>query len=288
MKEKTKGNILIFLTALLWSFLGICDKSALSDGLVVAGAVSLFAFIVVRLCFIKRKFKFNKFTVVTGIVLALMNLTFFAANKMTTVTNTIVLQYSSPIFVLIINMVFFRYKPRRQQVGALTVCMGGMIIFFCGQLSAGNMLGNIIALSSGVFFAISFIFNAMPQSDPFSSTLINHFLTFLTGLVCFIFLKGSFVPSDTVTLAFTGIFISGFSSVCYSLGMEKTSALNANMIALSEVFMTPLWAHFIFHEAIGRFSLIGITLMLSSIIFESYFESKSAANILQNGFGGEK
>ncbi|MDD3174624.1 MAG: hypothetical protein PHF63_13350 [Herbinix sp.] len=47
---------------------------------------------------------------------------------------------------------------------------------------------------------------------------------------------------EIIFLIIVGIVLSGISSVLYTLGIKYTTALNVNMIALSEVFMAPLWA----------------------------------------------
>lgn len=277
MKTKTKGNLLILLTAFLWSFLGVTAKYVSTDGVLVTGITSFFAFIVIWLCYIKHKFQLNKITVFSGLALAGMNITFYMANKLTTVTNTIVLQYLSPVFVLIINILFLKYRPAKKQIGILLLCLVGMAVFFADQLSAGGTVGNILALISGLLFAVSFVLNAMPESDPSSSMLINHFVCFVFALVYF-FLSGRRpAAADMGILIFTGVFITGFSSALYSAGMKRTTALNANMIALSEVFMAPVWAFLLFHEKMSPLSLCGIVLIIGSIVMESYFEVKKDA-----------
>lgn len=274
LKTKTKGNLLIFLTAFFWSFLGVATKFTSTNGIIVTGVTSLCALILIRIFFIKHKLKLNKISICSGTILAGVNLTFFMANKLTTVTNTIVLQYSSPIFVLIISILFLKYKPAKKQIGILIFCMLGMAVFFSDQFTSGNMTGNILALISGILFAVSFILNAMPESDPSTSMIINHFVCFSFALVYALFSGQRPVTADIGIMIITGVFFSGFASIFYSLGMKMTTALNANMIALSEVFMAPLWALILFHENLGKLSLLGILMMISSIILESYLENK--------------
>lgn len=274
MKSRTKGNLLLLLTAFLWSFLGVTAKYVSTDGILAAGITSLAGLVVIRVCFIKHKLRINKLTVSAGLALAGMNITFYAANKLTTVTNTIVLQYLSPVFVLLINILFLKYKPDKKQIGILLLCMSGMVIFFVDQLTIGNILGNLLALLSGLLFAISFILNAMPENDPKSGMLMNHFTCFLFALLYAILAHKSPVPQDMGLLLLTGILITGFSSVFYAIGMKRTTALNANMIALSEVFMAPVWAFFLFHERLSPLSLFGIVIIICSIVMESYFEVK--------------
>lgn len=274
VNSKIKGNLLIFLTAFLWSFLGTITKYVSTGGILITGITSFAAFIVIRLCLIKHKLQINKITMITGVIMAGMNLMFFLANKLTTVTNTIVLQYSSPVFVLLLNILLLHYRPSKKQMAVLAVCMTGMIVFFSDQLSSGNMLGNVLALISGFLFAGTFFLNSMPENDPSSSMMIHHLVSFTFAFCYALLTHDRPVPGDIGLLVFTGIFMAGFPSVFYSLGMRFTSALNANMIALSEVFMAPIWALLIFHERMGRFSLLGIVMMLASIVYECVLENR--------------
>lgn len=276
MMNRTKGDLLLFGTAFLWSFIGISVKYVSINGILTAGITGAVAFVVVRLCFIRHKFRFDAVTVLSGVVTAGVNITFFLANKYTTVTNSIVLQYSSPIIVLLLNIVFFRYRPAKQQVASIVICMLGMLVFFNGQIGSGNMAGNLLALLSGFLFAVSFILNARPESDPSSSMMIAYLFSFVAAAAYFPFQRQLPSSGDIIVLICIGVLFTGFPSVLYSSGIKHTSALNASMITLSEVFLAPLWALLLYRESLGRFSVLGILLMLGAIIFESFWEKKTS------------
>ena len=266
------GNFLILGTAVLWSFLGIFIQAAGVHGLVSSGITSLVGAAVLVLCNRRHRFCLNRQTFLAGLITAGMNLTFFLANSYTTVTNAIVLQYCSPIFVLILNIVVCHYRPGRLQVLSLGGCMAGMAVFFLDQLSTGNLAGNLLALASGLLFAGSFFLNAKGEVDPISSSLLAFLLDAPVGLF-YMAASGGFPSLQSLgLLVLGGIFLRGLAGVLYSRGMRLTTALSANMIALSEVFLAPLWARLLFHEALGRYSALGIVLMVSGIVLECYSE----------------
>lgn len=271
--KRLKGNILIFATAFLWSFIGIATKLTVYHGMTVVGITSLMSIIVLLIYYRKHKFVWNKLTVFTGVVTALMNITFFMANKYTTVTNVIVLQYCSPIFVALYGILFLKKKVKHQQLIAIGVCMTGLLLFFAGQLKSGNIIGNLLALTSGILFAGTFILNTLPENNPTSASIVSHVICTIAGLGFTItYLKQPFDLFKIIFLIIVGIVLSGMSSVLYTLGIKYTTALNANMIALSEVFMALLWSFFIFKERLGTYAALGAALMIMSILFETYIE----------------
>ncbi len=273
---KQKGNLLIFTTAFLWSFLGILIKSVGVYCLVVSAVCSFFGAAVLYLCNRKHPFVFRGRTLLAGIVLAGMHLTFSLANTYTTVANAIVLQYCSPIFVLIFNMLLYACRPKRAQLLALAACISGMVVFFLDQLGSGNMRGNILALISGVLFAGGFLLTADERVDAMSATMLEFLLNVPAGMI-YMFVRQDFPDGrEWALLIAGGILMRGVAGICYSKGIAMTTALAANMVALSEVFMAPLWAFLLFRESMGRFSLGGILLMVGAIVLECYCDNKGA------------
>lgn len=286
--QKQKGNLLIFCTAFLWSFLGILIKGVGVYCLVVSAVCGLSGAAVLYLFNRKHRFVFRGKTLLAGIVLAGMHLTFSLANTYTTVANAIVLQYCSPIFVLILNMLLLSYRPKRVQVFALALCIFGMVIFFLDQLGSGNMIGNVLALFSGLLFAGGFFLTADERVDALSATMLEFLLNVPAGLVYMLACQDFPNGRDWVLLLFGGILLRGIAGVCYAKGIQMTTALTANMVALTEVFMAPLWALLLFQESMGRFSLIGIILMVGAIVLECYCDHPERTGKQDSIVQGEK
>lgn len=277
-KMRLKGDLLILGTAFLWSFLGIVTKTVRYHGMTVAGVTSLMAVLVLLAVYGKKVLVWNRKTLFTGLVMALMNITFLLANKCTTVANAIVLQYSSPIFVVLYYRIFQHKRLKRVQMGTVAVCFVGLLIFFAGQLGSGNLHGNLLALSSGVLFAGSFYLNALPDNDPVSTNFLCNVFCAAAGLgYTFFGAAQSFEIQQTVLLVMAGVFCSGIAAVMYARGICYTTALNANLIAMSEVLMAPLWALLLFGETVGAWAALGAGLMIVSILYETWFESRSEA-----------
>lgn len=274
-KNRKRGNRLILLTAFFWSFSGIATKVSPCHAMTVSGIMYLMSFLTMSLVHRKRKIVWNTLTVLTGTITALTSITFFIANKYTTVANAIVLQYCSPIFVVLYYRVFQHKRLKAFQLLAIASCFSGLLIFFSSQLGSGNMLGNVLALISGVLFGGAFYLNAKPENDPVATSRIGSLLCTVSGLAYTLcFARQVCTPGSILFLVITGTFINGFSAVTYAKGIQMTTALNANMIAMTEVLMAPLWSFLLFGENFGKQAGLGAALMIVSILFETWYESR--------------
>lgn len=82
------------------------------------------------------------------------------------VTSTIVLQYTSMIFVIVYQGIAERRMPALRHVPVVLGAFAGMALFFMGSLSSEGMLGNILAIASGASFGLQFYLNSRPGPRP--------------------------------------------------------------------------------------------------------------------------
>ena len=113
---KNTAMLMMAICAILWSIGGIFIKLISWHPLLIAGGRSLLAAVVVGgYMAVKRiPVKVCRYSVGAGVSLALCLLLFVAANKLTTAANAIVLQYTAPIFSLIVSARFFEQKILRK------------------------------------------------------------------------------------------------------------------------------------------------------------------------------
>lgn len=129
-KISTKGVFFLLMTAFCWSLAGLFIRASHLSGLGFSMMSSIVA-IPLSMIIHHKKLVFNKMTVTVGVFQFLMSLTFIYANKLTSVANAIVLQYSSTIFVLIYQSIDLRKLPTKRQMGIIAIVFIGMALFFC-------------------------------------------------------------------------------------------------------------------------------------------------------------
>ena len=98
--------------------------------------------------------------------LTFMNLVcFVSANKYTTAANAIVLQYTAPVFVLIVTAFILKRKLRSFEVITVFAALFGIVLFFMDQVSGNGLFGNILAVTSGFFMGIMYALTGEIKDD---------------------------------------------------------------------------------------------------------------------------
>nr|MBA2734423.1 EamA family transporter [Acidobacteriota bacterium] len=144
---------LVLAAALLWSTGGLFIKWTQLSAFELTFGRSLLAALVVAYFTRHEGFRLNAMTVLTSLLYAALLLLFVIATKLTTAANAIFLQYTAPIYVLILEPLFYKEKFRRVDLITVAVCIAGMSLFFVGKLRPQDVSGNLTALASGLCFA---------------------------------------------------------------------------------------------------------------------------------------
>jgi drug/metabolite transporter (DMT)-like permease len=201
-------------------------------------------------------------------VSSLAQFCFIAANKLTTAANAIVLQYTSPVFFVLFSMIFLKKKFRSKDYVVVGVTMAGIVLFFMDRITPGNMLGNFIAILSGMVFAFMYMFlgEAKDESVRISGMLVGTMISALVGIPL------SFVyPPEQISLPIVlavigmGIFQLGIPYILYSAAMNFTSTLVCSVLASAELLLNPIWVYLLTGEAPGLWAFIGATVIAATV-----------------------
>lgn len=267
----------MLLSAAFFSLGGLFFKICPWDALAISSARSMLAFICI---FIFLKLRHHKFTLNRNVILAALSIsctnTLYAmANKLTTAGNAIVLQFSMPVFVILIMLLVFREKPDKLELLTCALVLGGIIFFFVDSLTAGNTLGNLLALISGFSYACYFIFNSQENSDPFTAVLISYPFTALIGLPSL--LRTDIAGSPAVAFlaaAGLGILQQSGGQIFFALGIKRTTPVAASLISGIEPVLNPLLVAVFYHELLTPLSLAGAALVMLSVMAYNYIKTK--------------
>lgn len=262
--ERLQGVLLLVVTAVLWSTSGLGIKWVHWHPLAIASARSAVAAVVVWLAFRRTPLQWNRALFAGGVGYAAMMVCFVAANKLTTAANAILLQYTSPLFVAVLGLVFLGEKPQRSDWLTMAVVCGGMVLFFQEQMSPGSLAGNLLAIGSGFSMAVMVVaLRSQRQGSPHGSVLLGNLLTVLCGLP---FLgEGSPGAAGCLVLLAMGIFQIGLSYVLYSLAIKRVSALEAAIVTMIEPLLNPLWVFLLLGEGPGRWAVYGGGVILTAV-----------------------
>ncbi len=267
-KKLPLGPLAIVLASLLWSIAGLFIKFINWPPLAIASARSLLASLVFIIYFGKRLFvRPNLVTLISGLALALTQTLFVTANKMTTATNAIMLQYTAPVFVVLINTAIYKIRPQRRELLALFGTMAGVVLFFVDKIEGGGLAGNLIAVFTGLTFATVFVLNSRPNCQVPTALMLGQLGTFLIGLPQLLMLDQSLLEQKAVlSILILGIFQLGVAYIIFQAGIRRTTPLNASLLSVVEPLMNPVWVFLALGEKPGSLALAGAVIIISAVL----------------------
>ena len=275
MTISQRGTLFVFLSAVLYSIGGLCMKVIPWNALSINGGRTAIALVVIGayLAAIRHPLRMNRWVLVGTLCIFLTNTLFAMANKMTTAATAIVLQFTAPIFVIWLAAVVWRKKPGRLDLAACGVVLLGVVCFFLDGLEMGGMLGNGLALLSGLSYAGVFLLNDLPDSDPISSVFWGDALSVILGLP-FLLQETEFTPIALTSVVILGAFQVGLAYILMCIGLRTTPAVTASLISGIEPVLNPLLVALFYREPVGNMAIVGAVIVIVSVVGYNVLRSR--------------
>lgn len=271
-KRHYHGLELAFGAGLFWSLGGLLIKSVDWNPLAIAGARSAIASLMLFAVLRRPKLTWSGAQVGGALAYAATVILFVAANKLTTAANTILLQYTAPIYTAVLGARFLGERVTRGDWAIIAIVISGVMMFFLDHLTFGGLAGNLLALVSGLTFAVLAVFlRKQKDESALESVLIGNLVTALIGLP-FMF-QGSPGGQSWLGLVLLGVFQLGLSYILYTEALKRISALEGILIASIEPILNPLWVFLALGEKPGQWALIGGAIVLIAVTGRSLLKT---------------
>lgn len=240
---------------------------------------SLLAGITVLLITRRNGLRINLFGIMCSVIYATLLFLFVWATKHTTAANAIFLQYTAPIYILILAPFVIGEKFHWRDLVTVIFCIAGMSLFFVGDLSIGDIQGNIAALGSGVFLGLYIMLLRHPKADGMNGTITviyGNFLLALLTLPSGIAAIPNATVMDYAAVAFLGIFQIGISYILFIKGVRGgTRPLDASIIGFIEPLLNPVWVFLFIGERPSNWAILGGTVIIITIIAHTIVQYRS-------------
>lgn len=260
------ATIYLVITAVLWSLGGLLIKLVSWNPLAIAAGRSFISALLMLVYVRKLKFNWSRDQILAAFFYFGTVTLFVTANKLTTAANAILLQYGAPVYVAIFAPLILKEKTKTADWITITFALFGMTLFFLDELEIRNLLGIVVAIASGLSFALYIIFmRKQKDASPIESTLLGNILTALVGLP-FIF-NQNFDFRNVLGIVLLGTVQLGFSYILYSIAIKYVEALEAILIPIIEPILNPIWVFLAFGEKPGNWALMGGSIVLASVMF---------------------
>lgn len=271
--------LLVMAAAFLWSTGGLFIKWTTLSTFELSFGRSLLAALTVAYFTRREGFGINRLTVLTSVLYAGLLLLFVLATKLTTAANAIFLQYTAPLYLLVLEPLFYKEKFRPTDLAVVAACVGGMSLFFVGQLSAKDVQGNIAALASGLCFAFYILLLRHRRSKEInraSSVIYGNLLIVLISGLVILFNPASLSAvthagaRDLAAVAYLGAVQIGVAYTLFTLGMARgVRSLDAGIVAYIEPVLNPVWVFLFLGERPSAWAILGGAIIIAAVFLHT-------------------
>ena len=271
--ERTSAALLMAVTALIWSSGGLAIKLIDLHPMALTGVRSALSALTLAVL-LRGRLRLDLSPAMLGAALGYAGLliTNVAATKLTTAANAILLAYTAPIYVALLAPFVLKEKTRPTDWLFIGLTLGGMVLFFLDKLSASGLWGNVLAVGTGVSYAVFTLgMRAQKSASPVESVLLGHGITALVGLP---FLSlGLPDGAGLLGLLYLGVVQQGLSLMLYVWCIKRLGALEAILIMTLEPILNPVWVALGYGELPGKWALLGGAVVMASVTLRGVLES---------------
>ncbi len=156
----------------------------------------------------------------------------------------------------------------------ISLGLGGILLFFFDKLSINGTIGVVLALGSGVSYALLAIaLRRERDGSPEAVVLLGNLLTLIVA-------APAMFPMENLNRNFPWLLALGIVQLTipyltYSAAIRHVRALDAAIISFIEPILNPIWVLIVTHERVSTWALIGGAIVLSTSLIRSIFASKT-------------
>lgn len=284
--KQTIGAFLIILAGCFWGSMGIFVRRLGTYGFdsiqIVSIRVTIAALIFAVILLFKDRsgFKISLRDIPLYLGLGFGSILFFTVCYFTAITmmslsTAAILLYTSPIWIMLMSVLFFREKLTKKKLIALLLAFGGCVLVSGISGDGISPLGLLVGLGSGIGYGLYSILGtvALRKYSPFTVTTYTFmFAAIGSWVICRpVDMLSKF--SDASDLGFL-IFFCGLTALitavipflAYTLGLKYVEASKAGIIATIEPMVATLVGIIVFSEPLTLLSGLGIILILAAVI----------------------
>lgn len=280
------GSALIIIAGCFWGSMGVfvrrLDTYGFSSIQIVSIRVTIAALIFALVLFVKDrkgfKISFRDIPLFLGLgfgSILFFTVCYFSAITMMSLSTAAILLYTSPIWIMLMSILFFHEKLDRRKLIALALAFAGCVLV--SGISGGGVTptGLLVGLGSGIGYGLYSILGkiALCKYSPYTVTTYTFvFAAIGSWFIC--------RPADMINkfrdaadpgflilfCCLTAVITAVIPFLAYTLGLERVEASKAGIIATIEPMVATLIGIVVFSEPLTLMSGMGIVLILSAVV----------------------
>ncbi len=278
-----RDRLMVLAAALLFSTGGAAVKACSLSGWQIASFRSGLAALALLALMPAARRRWTRLTWAVGVAYAGTMVLYVVANKMTTAANTIFLQDTAPLYILVLSPLLLGEPGRRRDLGFMLILAVGMSLFFVGSQPATvtaprPMLGNVLALCAGICWALTLIglrwLGRSGQGEGAPAAVACGNLIACLAVLPLAFPVGPSTAGDWASIVFLGVFQIALAYVFLTRGMRRVPALEASLLLLIEPVLNPIWAFFAHREVPTIWAMLGGAIVLGTTAVKTLLDER--------------
>ena len=284
--ERRTGTILIILAGCFWGSMGFFVRKLGAEGFdsvqIVSIRVTLAALIFSVLLLLKDRSGFRIRLRDLPLFLGLgfgsilfFTICYFTAITMMPLSTAAILLYTSPVWIMLMSVLFFHEKLTARKLLALAAAFGGCVLVSGISGEGITPVGLLIGLGSGIGYGLYSILGtiALKRYSPYTVTTYT-FLLAATGSLLFCRpgdmltkFTASDHPGGLIFFCFLTAFITAvIPFLAYTLGLGSVEASRAGILATIEPMVATLFGILVYSEPLTILSGAGILMILAAVV----------------------
>jgi len=285
ISNNSKGYLYVMAAAVLWASSGTMGKALFQEGItpsdlvqvrVTFGALILAGWLALtRPALLKiRARDLGLFVLIGGVIMAMVQLTYFYTISQIQVMAAILLQYLAPILVAAFSMIFWGEPCTRGKILALVLALLGCYLVVGGynmELLAMNRKGLLAGVVAAVFFAIYALVGewAMRRYEPWTVVFYAFLMAAVTWHIIhppFKYLYAHYGVAQWTKMLYIVVFGTIAPFGLYFLGINYIRSTRAMITATLEPISAGIIAFLFLGEILEPLQLSGAVCVIAAII----------------------
>ncbi len=285
-KNTRIGPALIIIAGCFWGSMGIFVRSLGEYGFdsiqIVSIRVTLAALIFALVLIIKDrsgfKISFGDIPIFLGLgfgSILFFTVCYFTAITMMSLSTAAILLYTSPVWIMLMSVLFFHEKLDKKKLVALALAFAGCVLVSGISGQGMTLTGLLVGLGSGIGYGLYSILGTIALRKYSSFTVTTYTFLFAAGgswIICrpadlISKFSNTAEPGFLIFFCFlTALVTAVIPFLAYTLGLESVEASKAGILATIEPMVATLIGILVFSEPLTLMSGIGILMILSAVV----------------------
>ena len=217
----------------------------------------------------------GRYGLLAGMLLAGAGLSFIQAFTHTTIANALFIIGAIPFFAALMARVFLGERLRRATLVTMLFAGSGLALMVVNGISIGSGFGNLMALSTALFFAgFAVVVRYRRRVEMLPSLLISSTLVIAVSLP----VTGGDLTlplNDILLCLFWGGCLSGLVNWTFIIASRHLATAELTLLMLIEFALGPVWVWLFVGEVPHRWTLIGGSVIIASVAVRAILELRN-------------